>query len=69
MDVIDRSHAAIVNKIDGLSPDMIQEVIDFIDFLKTKKRGETFNNEDILFVQQESLNKIWGSESEDLYEI
>jgi len=27
----------IIKHIEGLTPDMIQEVIDFIDFLKTKK--------------------------------
>lgn len=69
MDTTDRNHVAIVNKIGGLTPDMVQEVIDFIDFLKIKKRGETYINGESLLVQQESLNKIWGSESEDLYEI
>ena len=34
MNDTDRNHAVIVKKIDGLTPDMIQEVIDFIDFLK-----------------------------------
>jgi hypothetical protein len=69
MNVLEKNHAEIVNKIDGLTPDMIQEVIDFIDLLKTKNRGATFGNQDTLLVQQESLNKIWCSESEDLYEI
>lgn len=69
MDIADRNHLAIVKKIDGLTPDMVKEVIDFIDFLKFKKRGEIYINEESLFVQQESLKKIWGSESEDLYEI
>lgn len=70
MNVLEKNHAEIVDKIDGLTPDMIQEVIDFIDFIKTKKRGETFsNNEDTLFIQQESLSKIWDNEAEDLYEI
>jgi hypothetical protein len=69
MNILEKNHAEIVDKIDGLTPDMIQEVIDFIDFIKTKKRGGTFSNQDTLLVQQESLSKIWDNEAEDLYEI
>ena len=69
MDSADRNHATILKKMDGLTPDMIQEVMDFIDFLKTKKRVKTHSNEEALLVQQESLSRIWSSESEDLYEI
>ncbi len=69
MDATERNHAAIVKKINELTPEMIQEVIDFIDFLKTKKNEKKVNTEDILFVQQKSLSRIWESEFEDLYEI
>jgi len=64
-----RNHAAIVKRIDGLSPDMIQEVIDFIDFLKLKRREGIYNNRESLKIQEASLDRIWGSESEDLYEL
>ena len=69
MNDTDRNHAVIVKKIDGLTPDMIQEVIDFIDFLKLKRKEGTYNTKESLQLQQESLNKIWRSESENLYEL
>lgn len=69
MDAVDRNQAEIVKSIAGLTPDMIREVIDFIDFLKLKKIEQTYNDRESLMIQQESLNRIWESESEDLYEL
>ena len=63
MAVVETSQTSIIKHIEGLTPDMIQEVIDFIDFLKLKR--------DIgpLLLQQESLRRIWESDVEDLYEL
>jgi len=36
MPVTDSSQTSIIKHLEGLTPDMIQEVIDFIDFLKIK---------------------------------
>jgi hypothetical protein len=69
MDAVDRKQAEIVKSVAGLTPDMIQEVIDFIDFLKFKKIEKTYNDRESLMIQQGSLNRIWESESEDLYEL
>ena len=69
MATVDRSQTAIIKRIDGLTPDMIQEVVDFIDFLKLKKMEEISNSRDLLSLQQESISRIWDSDSEDLYEI
>ncbi len=59
----------ITKQLDDLSPELIREVIDFIEFLKIKRlktSGVDFNT---LFVEQESLGRIWDSESEDVYEL
>lgn len=59
----------IAKQLDDLSPELIREVIDFIEFLKTKRlktNGVDFNT---LLVEQESLSRIWDSESEDVYEL
>ena len=63
------SKQTILKHLEDLTPEMIQEVADFIEFLKLKK---TKNNSIIynsLVIQQESLGRIWDSESEDLYEL
>ncbi len=36
MATVDNSQTTIIKRMEGLTPDMIQEVIDFIDFLKLK---------------------------------
>ena len=59
----------IVKDLEELTPELIQEVIDFVEFLKEKKMKKTYKDSDLLLIQQEGLKKIWDRESEDLYEI
>jgi hypothetical protein len=69
MAVIDSSQTSIIKRIEGLTPDMIQEVIDFIDFLKLKRMDKLNSDKGALLLQQESLRRIWESDAEDLYEL
>jgi len=48
---------------------LIQEVIDFIKFLKIKEMKKTGIDYNSLLIQQRSLGRIWDIESEDLYEL
>ncbi len=59
----------IVKDLEELPPELIQEVIDFIEFLKIRKMKKTGVNYESLLLQQESLSRIWKAESEDLYEL
>lgn len=59
----------IVKDLEELPPELIQEVIDFIEFLKVKKMKKTGADYESLLLQQESLSRIWKAESEDLYEL
>ena len=59
----------IIKKIEELPPELIQEVVDFIEFLKIKRMTKTGVDYESLPAQQESLNRIWKAESEDLYEL
>ena len=59
----------IVKEMEELTPELIQEVIDFVGFLKEKKMKSACKDSDLLLIQQEGLKKIWDMESEDLYEI
>jgi len=53
-------------EIDNLSPELLEEVKDFVEFLMLKKRDIDYI---YLWGQQKSLEKIWGNDAEDLYEI
>jgi len=66
---VDNSQTTIIKRIEGLTPDMIQEVIDFIDFLKLKRMDKLDSDKGALLLQQESLRRIWESDAEDLYEL
>lgn len=59
----------IIKHLEGLTPELIQEVIGFIEFLKVKRMEKTGIAHSSLLLQQESLGRIWDSESEDLYEL
>lgn len=59
----------IIRQIEDLSPELIQEVIDFAEFLKIKSLKTSGMDPDLLLLQKESLGRIWDSESEDLYEL
>jgi hypothetical protein len=59
----------ITKKLQDLSPELLEEVIDFIEFLKIKKMKKGNIDISSLLIQQESLNRIWQSENEDVYEL
>ena len=59
----------IFKHLEGLTPELIQEVIDFIEFLKIKRTEKVNNAQSTLLLQQQSLDRIWHNESEDLYEL
>ena len=59
----------IFKHLEGLTPELIQEVIDFIEFLKIKRTEKVNNAQSTLLLQQQSLDRIWHNESEDHYEL
>jgi hypothetical protein len=59
----------IMKDIEELSPELIQEVIDFIEFLKYKRLKRTDTDYNSLIIQQKSLSRIWDVESENTYEL
>ena len=59
----------ILKELEGLTPELIQEVIDFIKFLKIKEMKKTGIDYNSLLIQQRSLGRIWDIESGDLYEL
>ena len=59
----------ITKKLQDLSPELLEEVIDFIDFLKIKRMKKGHIDVSSLLLQQESLARIWDSENEDVYEL
>ena len=58
---------AIIRHLEGLTPDMVQEIINFIEFLKVKRTEKSNSAQSALLIQQQSLDRIWHNESEDLY--
>ena len=69
MAIADITRTNIIKQIEGLPPDMIQEVMDFIDFIKLKRIDRINADREALLLQQESLRGIWESDAEDLYEL
>ena len=59
----------ITKKLQDLSPELLEEVIDFIDFLKIKRMKKGHIDVSSLLLQQESISRIWDSENEDVYEL
>jgi len=59
----------MIKQLEDLSPELIQEVIDFVEFLKIKRMKTSGIDSISLLLQQESFSRIWDSESEDLYEL
>ena len=59
----------VMKDIEELTPELIQEVIDFIEFLKDKRMKKTGVDYNSLLIQQESLSRIWDAESENIYEL
>jgi len=67
MAVSPQSKKYILKSIEILPPQKVQEVIDFIEFLKIRSKPSGVDEPSIL-LQQDTLVKIWGDE-EDLYEL
>ncbi len=59
----------IMKDLEELTPELIQEVIDFVEFLKNKRMKKTGIDYNSLQIQQKSLSRIWDVESEDIYEL
>ena len=59
----------ITKKLQDLSPELLEEVIDFIEFLKIKRMNKGHIDVGSLLLQQESISRIWDSENEDVYEL
>lgn len=59
----------VLKEVEGLPSELIEEVIDFIEFLKVRKIKKERRDETYLLLQQENLKKIWDREGEDLYEL
>jgi hypothetical protein len=59
----------ITKKLQDLSPELLEEVIDFIEFLKIKRMKKDHIDVNSLLLQQESISRIWDSENEDVYEL
>ncbi len=69
MDIAINYKETILKELEGLTPELMQEVIDFIKFLKIKEMNKTSVDYNSLLIQQRSLGRIWDIESEDLYEV
>lgn len=63
------SKEIIMKDIEELTPELIQEVVDFIEFLKYKRVKKTGVDYNSLIIQQKSLSRIWDVESENTYEL
>ncbi len=59
----------IMKDLEELTPELVQEVIDFVEFLKNKRMKKTGVDYNSLQIQQKSLSRIWDVESEDIYEL
>ena len=59
----------VLKEVEGLPSELIEEVIDFIEFLKAKKIKKERKDDSYLSLQQENLKKIWDTKGEDLYEL
>lgn len=67
MDIVVNNKETISKHLEGLTPELIQEVIDFIEFLKIKRVERGNSAQSALLLQQKGLDRIWRNESEDLY--
>ena len=68
-ELISRKIGVISKQLDELPPELTQEVLDFIEFLRIRRAKKGVSEQNFLFIQQENLRKIWDSENENLYEI
>lgn len=69
MPISSKNRDHIIRSIETLPPHRIEEVIDFIEFLRAKfSEKKSAVNESSLLLQQISLSRIW-EEEEDLYDL
>jgi len=66
MPTITKDKEYLLHKLEELPPELLQEVLDFVEFLIIKRSGIDYS---YLIVQQKSLEKIWISDVEDLYDV
>lgn len=66
MPTITKDKEYLLHKLEELPPELLQEVLDFVEFLVIKRSGIDYS---YLIVQQKSLEKIWVSDAENLYEV
>ncbi len=66
MPTITKDKEYLLHKLEELPPELLQEVLDFVKFLIIKRSGIDYS---YLIVQQKSLEKIWASDAENLYEV
>jgi len=67
MKILDKE--SILKQLDELPPELTQEVLDFIEFLRIRRAKKETAEQNLLLIQQKNLRKIWDSENENLYEI
>jgi len=61
----------LLKKIEDLPPEKVEEVIDFVDFLKLKSEPHPSHSSrrvSHLLLEQRALAKLWEND-EDLYEL
>ena len=66
MPTITKDKEYLLHKLEELPPELLQEVLDFVEFLVIKRSGIDYS---YLIVQQKNLGKIWVSDVEDLYDV
>lgn len=57
----------IIQKVRGLSPDKINEVVDFVDFLSQKERERRLiqaGNK----LAEDAFKKVWDNPEDDVYD-
>ena len=60
----------ILELLDKLPDSRIEEVLDFVEYLRIKDQGVNSGiDEPSLRLQQGSLKRIWDSPEEDIYEL
>ncbi len=60
----------ILELLEQLPDSKMEEVLDFVEYLKIKDEGTSSGiDESSLRLQGKSLRKIWNSPEEDLYEL
>lgn len=58
----------IIRELEGLPAEKVEEVLNFIGYLKMKKLNSGVDAASLV-LQQQSLSKVWDGEGEDLYEL